>query len=80
MTAKVLQLVNSSFFGIYSRVDSPDRAVTLLGLDTIKVLVLSLELFSKIKISDEVFQIDRLWDHSLMVGKVAKAIAAQPDR
>ncbi len=76
MTAKVLQLVNSSFFGIYSRVDSPDRAVTLLGLDTIKVLILNLELFSKIKISDEVFQIDRLWDHSLMVGRVSRAIAA----
>jgi HD-like signal output (HDOD) protein/ActR/RegA family two-component response regulator len=76
MTAKVLQLVNSSFFGIYSSVDSPSRAVTLLGLDTIKVLVLSLELFSKIKVQEQVFHIDRLWDHSLMVGKVARAIAA----
>ncbi|EKD38046.1 MAG: Response regulator receiver modulated metal dependent phosphohydrolase [uncultured bacterium] len=75
MTAKVLQLVNSAFFGIYSRVDSPGRAVTLLGLDTIKVLVLGLELFSQIKISEEVFRFDRLWDHSLTVGKVAKAIA-----
>ncbi len=75
MTAKVLQLVNSSFFGVYSRVDSPGRAVTLLGLDTVKVLVLSLELFSEIKISEKFFHIDRLWDHSLMVGKVAKAIA-----
>ncbi len=76
MTAKVLQLVNSSFFGIYSKVDTPGRAVALLGIDTIKVLVLGLELFSKIKISDEIFPIDRLWRHSLMVGKVAKAIAA----
>ncbi len=76
MTAKVLQLVNSSFFGIYSKVDSPARAVALLGLDTIKVLVLSLELFSKIKISEQVFQIDRLWNHSLTVGKIAKAITS----
>lgn len=76
MTAKVLQLVNSAFFGIYSHIDSPGRAVTLLGLDTIKVLVLSLGLFSQIKVSDEVFQIDKLQEHSLIVGKVAKAIAA----
>jgi HD-like signal output (HDOD) protein len=75
MTAKVLQLVNSSFFGIYSKVDSPGRAVALLGLDTIKVLVLSLELFSKIKIPEQVFHIDRLWNHSLTVGRLAKAIA-----
>ena len=76
MTAKVLQLVNSAFFGIYSRVASPGRAVTLLGLDTIKVLVLGLELFSQIKVSEPVFQIDRLREHSLMVGKIAKDIAA----
>jgi HD-like signal output (HDOD) protein len=77
MTAKVLQLVNSAFFGIYSRVDSPARAVTLLGLDTIKVLVLGLEVFSQIKIPGDVFKLDRLWDHSLMVGKMARAIAAR---
>jgi HD-like signal output (HDOD) protein len=77
MTAKVLQLVNSAFFGIYSRVDSPARAVTLLGLDTIKVLVLGLEVFSQIKIPGDIFQLDRLWDHSLMVGKMARAIAAR---
>jgi HD-like signal output (HDOD) protein len=76
MTAKVLQLVNSSFFGIYTKVDSAARAVALLGLDTIKVLVLSLELFSKIKVPEQVFHIDQLWSHSLVVGKVAKAIAA----
>ena len=76
MTAKVLQLVNSSFFGIYSRVDSPGRAVTLLGLDTIKVLVLGLEIFSQIKVPEQVFHVDSLWEHSLMVGKIAKDIAA----
>jgi HD-like signal output (HDOD) protein len=75
MTAKVLQLVNSSFFGIYSRVDTPARAVTLLGLDTIKVLVLGLELFSRIKVDEDIFQLDRLWRHSLMVGKLARTIA-----
>jgi HD-like signal output (HDOD) protein len=75
MTAKILQLVNSAFFGIYSHIDSPGRAVTLLGLDTIKVLVLSLGLFSQVKVSDAALQIDRLQEHSLVVGKIAKAIA-----
>ena len=77
MTAKVLQLVNSAFFGIYSRVDTPTRAVTLLGLETIKVLVLNLELFSQIQVSEDVFQIDRLWEHSLLVGRMARAIAVK---
>jgi HD-like signal output (HDOD) protein/ActR/RegA family two-component response regulator len=77
MTAKVLQLVNSAFFGIYTKVDSPIKAVKLLGLDTIKVLVLGLEIFSQIKISKDIFPIELLWSRSLAVGKIAKAIAAR---
>ncbi len=77
MTAKVLQLVNSAFFGIYTKVDSPLRAVKLLGLDTIKVLVLGLEIFSQIKIPKDIFPIELLWSRSLIVGKIARAIAAR---
>ncbi len=77
MTAKVLQLVNSAFFGIYTKVDSPLKAVKLLGLDTIKVLVLGLEIFSQIKIPKDIFPIELLWSRSLAVGKIAKAIAAR---
>ena len=51
MTAKILQLVNSAFFGLYQKVESPARAVKLLGLDTIKALVLVSQIFSEIKIS-----------------------------
>ncbi|MFH0784122.1 MAG: response regulator [Pseudomonadota bacterium] len=75
MSAKVLQLVNSAFFGIYSKVDSPTRAVQLLGLDTIKVLVLGLELFAQTKPPTDILPLDKLWFHSLAVGKIAKSIA-----
>jgi HD-like signal output (HDOD) protein len=77
MSAKVLQLVNSAFFGMYSRVDSPVRAVQLLGIDTIKVLVLGLGIFTQTKIPTNILPLDILWFHSLAVGKIAKAIAAQ---
>ena len=77
MTAKILQLVNSAFFGLYSQVDSPLRAVTLLGFDTIKALVLNLAVFSEIKDPGRIFKIDELWDHSFMVGNIAKAIASK---
>jgi len=76
MTAKILQLVNSAFFGISQHVSSPTQAVNLLGLETIKALVLSSQVFSQ-------FQADRLpahlashlWDHSLATGAYARAIA-----
>lgn len=77
MSAKVMQLVNSAFFGIYKKVESPGRAVALLGLDTIKTLVLGIEIFSQVKIPKEILSIDMLWSHSLTVGKIAKAIAGR---
>ncbi|HKN26258.1 MAG TPA: response regulator [Candidatus Acidoferrum sp.] len=36
MTAKILQLVNSSFFGLRTQVSSPSNAVQLLGLDILR--------------------------------------------
>lgn len=77
MTAKVLQLVNSAFFGLFQKVDSPSRAVTLLGLDTIKALVLGLQIFSEIQISKKIFSIESLWKHSMTVGSIAKKIAME---
>ena len=76
MTAKILQLVNSAFFGLRQNVSSPDQAVNLLGLDTIKALVLSVKIFSQFDQSDiEGLSLDALFRHGLMTGKVAKEIA-----
>lgn len=76
MSSKVLQLVNSAFFGLYQEVDSPEQAVHLLGLDTIKTLVLGLEIFSQFEdVGSKFFSLDVLWQHSLRVGAAAKAIA-----
>ncbi len=76
MTAKILQLVNSAFFGLRRHVSSPAEAVVMLGLDTIKALVLSVRVFSQFdqkSISD--LSLDHVWSHSLMVGAYAKRIA-----
>jgi HD-like signal output (HDOD) protein len=75
MTAKILQLVNSAFFGLYQKVESPARAVKLLGLDTIKALVLVTQIFSEIKISGNLYSVESLWKHSMTVGTLAKKIA-----
>jgi HD-like signal output (HDOD) protein len=75
MSAKILQLVNSAFFGVYAKVDSPSRAVKLLGLETVKALVLCVEIFSQMKIQPDTLPVDDLWVHSMAVGKIAKAIA-----
>lgn len=45
MVAKVLQLVNSAFFGLARQVNSLHSAVSYLGMETIKNLVLATETF-----------------------------------
>ena len=45
MSAKVLQLANSAFFGLAQRVTSLQGAVAYLGMETIKNLALASEVF-----------------------------------
>ena len=46
MCTKILQLVNSAFFGLQQPIANLGEAVLYLGLETIKGLVLSLQIFS----------------------------------
>src|SRR2546426_770343 len=78
MTAKLLQLVNSAFFGLRRHVSSPVEAVKLLGLDTIKALTLSMQIFSHFDQKQEgAFALDVLWQHSLATSICAKRIAQE---
>ena len=45
ISAKLLQLVNSAFFGLPQEVTSVSRAIALLGLERLRDLVLSIEVF-----------------------------------
>jgi len=76
ITAKILQLVNSAFFGLYRHISNPEQAVSLVGLKTLKALVLSMQLFSEF---DEKqlpgFPIERLSSHSVATGPIARMIA-----
>jgi HD-like signal output (HDOD) protein/CheY-like chemotaxis protein len=77
MSTKVLQLVNSSFFGISTHVSIPARAVALIGMETVQALVLSSKIFSQFSRSDlPGYQtIANLWDHSIATGFLAKDMA-----
>jgi len=80
MTAKILKLVNSAFFGLRRQVSSPSEAANYLGLDTIRSLVLSLNAFSQFEaLPLGEFSIEGLWNHSLNTAAIAKAIALTHD-
>jgi HD-like signal output (HDOD) protein/CheY-like chemotaxis protein len=76
MTATILKVVNSAFFGLPRKIEKPAHAVNLLGLDVIKALVLSYQLFSAFDLSRiKGFSFDLLWAHSVATGGLAKLIA-----
>ncbi len=76
MTASLLRLVNSSFFGFVNRISSPPQAVALLGLEIVRGLILSVELFSTFdKLSSPFINFSFLWEHSLRTASLAKKIA-----
>ncbi len=76
MSAKVLQLVNSSFFGLPQHVACPKHAVSLLGLNVIRPLCLTAGAFSQYEDSlVDGFSLSVAIDHSLQVATVARRIA-----
>ncbi len=75
MATTVLKLVNSAFFGLPNQVASPTQAVSLLGLDIIKGLVISQGLFETLKVQQVPgMSFEALWRHCQAVGCLAKKI------
>jgi putative nucleotidyltransferase with HDIG domain len=75
MTAKILQVVNSAFYGLRSRIIDPVHAVVYLGLKTVEGLLLTEGVFSKLDYQTiERFGVRGLQDHCIRVGALARKI------
>ncbi|MBI2567415.1 MAG: HDOD domain-containing protein [Candidatus Schekmanbacteria bacterium] len=73
MAAKILQLVNSSFFGVAQRQTSVQQAVVYLGTELLKALALTAHVFVTAGTPRvAVFSLDALQEHSVLVARVAK--------
>lgn len=78
MTATLLKLVSSAFFGLSKPVGTVERAVAFLGLDTLITLVLAQGIFKESPpINVPGFSIEKLWQHSLATAGAARIIAGQ---
>lgn len=76
MTAKILQLANSAFFGLRGQVSTPSDAIFRLGLDVVKALALSVQVFSSFQTDDvKRLKLSRVWPHSLSTASLARKIA-----
>jgi putative nucleotidyltransferase with HDIG domain len=81
ISAKILQLVNSAFFGVPRHVSTPDEAVMFLGLETVKAIVLSLHLFASFdRAKVKAFDLRKLWQHSWSASLLAKKVCLAGSR
>ncbi|MFP4380276.1 MAG: HDOD domain-containing protein [Candidatus Sumerlaeia bacterium] len=70
LTARVLKIVNSPFYGFPGRISTINHALVLLGLNVIKGIVLSAAVIDNMEKS-----IGGLWEHSLGVATATNRIA-----
>ena len=76
MAAKVLQLVNSPFFGCQMRISDPALAVQRLGLETVRGLVLSTHVFETFRRPTRgALNMEQLWQHASTVSALAGSLA-----
>ncbi len=73
LSTKILKICNSSFYGFSQQIGSINQAVTILGMNAVRSLVLSFSFLSmNRKKKKSIFNFTRFWEKSL-----ASAVAAQ---
>lgn len=79
LTGNVLRMINSAYYGLGQKITSVVRAITMLGINTIRNLLLSTAVLSTIggKKNFNTLDSNQFWEHSLATGVTAKLIAMQ---
>ena len=78
LCARLLRLVNSSFFGLRAPIDTVSRAVTLIGTKELRNLVMAttaVKLFTGIP--SDLVDMGEFWRHSIMTGVLAQDLAVR---
>jgi len=76
LTARLLKLVNSSFYGFPQRISTVTNAIVLLGFDAIRSLLLTTSVFDLFagRTKKQRLNQEKFWDHSLGCAVGAKVI------
>jgi len=76
LTAKILKIVNSSYFGFPATIDTVSRAITIIGLKELSILVLTTSVTTTFKgVPAELIDMDIFWFHSITSAVLAKLLA-----
>lgn len=76
VSAKVLHMVNSAFFGLRQSVSSLEQAISLLGLNALRAIVLSEEIFCAFRttIPAAKFSLPALQAHATLTAQIARKL------
>ncbi len=77
MTAKVLRIANSAFYGVRGEISTLSRAIVVLGFNTLRSIVFSIVTEALHARRQSCFKDQILWDHSLAVALAARTIATE---
>jgi len=79
MSVKILQLVNSAYFGVPQRVTSIQRAVAYLGVELLKGMALTAHVFAAMESAPvEGFSLEELQRHSVLTAQIARRLLTTP--
>lgn len=76
LTARLLRIVNSAFYGFPSRIETISRAITIVGTLELTDLILgSSAIQAFYRIPNELVDMEKFWEHSLYAGVIARILA-----
>tara|TARA_B100000902_G_scaffold377368_1_gene409517 strand:- start:466 stop:1362 length:897 start_codon:yes stop_codon:yes gene_type:complete len=77
LTAKILKLANSAFYGFPRGISTVNQAVVVLGFETVKSLGLSISVLERFAVEEIKSSFDRqkFWEHSISCGVAARLLA-----
>jgi len=78
LTARLLKIVNSSFYGFPAKIDTIKRAITVIGNSELLVLVLATSSVMTFKnIPADLMNMATFWRHSVYTGVIARLMATK---
>lgn len=86
LTSRLLKIVNSAYYGFQAKIDTVSRAITFIGVDDLRTLILAttaVDTFSRIP--QDLVDMTDFWIRSVQCGVIARLLAQkcsvlQPER
>lgn len=76
LSMRLLRIVNSSFYGFQSRIDTISRAVTIIGIEELQNLALATSIIDSFdNIPDDLINMTDFWIQSIHCAVIAKLLA-----